>query len=285
MPEVPDLSGRVVVITGGSSGIGAAAAAALARLGAAVAIVGRSPVKTQAVAAATGAAPFTCDFAQLDRVRRLAGELAAAYARIDVLANNAGLLSRRRVLTADGHELTLQVNHLAPFLLTHLLAERLGEGSKVLVTSSRMQLVGRIDRRDLAPRGDGTERTPRYRPLRVYGTTKLENVLFASELARRWGGRGVAAASFNPGTVRTDFGRRGGLAVALAYRSPIRHLLLSPAEGADTLVWLASTPAGEAWRPGGCYERRRPARSHPRARDQGLAAWLFDRSAELVGLA
>ncbi len=285
------MSGRFVVVTGGSSGIGAAAAAACGGLGATVAIVGRSPEKTSAVAAQTGAMPFTCDFARLDEVRRLAGELAAAFPRIDVLANNAGLLSRRRILTVDGHELTLQVNHLAPFLLTHLLAERLGEGAKVITTSSRMQLAGHIDRSELelpragaASHGRGAGSSRRYRPFRVYGTTKLANVLFSAELARRWAARGVAAASYNPGAVRTDFGRRGGLAVSLAYRSPVRHLLLSPAEGADTLVWLASTQPGEAWKAGGCYARRRLTRTHPQAGDEELAAWLFDRSMGLVGL-
>lgn len=273
------LAGQVMVITGASDGIGAAAAGELARRGATLAVVGRSPEKTALVAQRTGARPFVCDFARLAEVRRLAEQLAQAYPRIDLLANNAGLLSNRRVLTEDGHELTFQVNHLAPFLLTNLLAQPLGQGGRVLATASRAQYLAHLDLDDL-------ESAHRYRPFRVYGATKLENVLFTKELARRWAERGVATAAFHPGTVRTAFGRRGGLGVTLAYSFPLRHLLLvSPERGASTLVWLASTAPGRDWRSGDYFARRRPAGVPPQAMDPQLAARLWDRSAELAGLA
>jgi len=271
--------GRVVVVTGASAGIGAAAATMLSRGGAHVAVVGRSAEKTRGVARRCDGTPFVCDFARLAEVRRVADELSASFTRIDVLANNAGLYVRRREITADGHELTFQVNHLAPFLLTNLLAERLRGHGTVVTTSSRAQLLGGIDREDLgAPR--------RYHALRAYATTKLENVLFTKELARRWSGHAVAAAAFHPGSVRSEFGRRGGLAIGLVYRTPLgRVVLRSPEVGADTLCWLATSEAGASWESGGYYANRRPARAHRSADDERLAAWLWERSEELVGIA
>ncbi len=271
------LEGQVVVITGASTGIGAAAAEALAGAGAQLALVGRSPEKTAAVAGRLRATPFVCDFARFDQVRRLAEDLSARYERIDVLANNAGLLSRYREVTPDGHELTFQVNHLAPFLLTNLLLPRLGTGARVIQTSSRAQHLGRVDKADL-------EAGRRYRAFPVYGTTKLENVLFTRELQRRHGDRGLSAVAFHPGTVRTEFNRRGG-AVNLLYNTPVGNLvLLTPAQGADTLVWLATSAPGRDFVPGGYYARRRPSRPARQADDLDLAAWLWERSAELVGL-
>ncbi|MFI5611035.1 SDR family NAD(P)-dependent oxidoreductase [Amycolatopsis sp. NPDC051903] len=187
---------RTVVITGASSGIGAAAARRFAALGDRVAVVGRSPEKTAAVADGVGE-PFTADFAQLDDVRALAEALRSRYPKIDVLAHNAGGQFRERTTTVDGHELTMQVNHFAPFLLTHLLAESL-DGARVVVTSSRAHGYGRLDLTDL----DGAR--TRYNSLRRYATTKLANLLFARELARRLP---VSAASFHPGTVAGDFFR------------------------------------------------------------------------------
>ena len=271
------LIGQVVVVTGASAGIGAAAAQAFSRAGAELAIVGRSLDKTAAVAARVRATPFVCDFARLEDVRRLAAMLQDRYPRIDVLANNAGMLSRRRELSADGHELTFQVNHLAPFLLTNLLSPCLGAGSRVIQTSSRAQFIGYVNRRDLESRRF-------YLPFQVYGTTKLENVLFTTELQRRWGERGVSAAAFHPGTVRTEFGRQGGISDIL-YTTWLGDLVLLPPErGADTLVWLATTTPGSDWVPGGYYAKRRRFTPSAQARRAALARWLWDRSAELVGL-
>lgn len=271
------LEGQVVVITGASAGIGAAAAEALAASGASLAIVGRSLEKTAAVAARVKGTPFVCDYARLEDVRRLAAMLRDRYPRIDVLANNAGMLARQREVTEDGHELTFQVNHLAPFLLTNLLADALGAGSRVIQTSSRAQFLGWVNRRDL-------EAQRFYLPFPVYGTTKLENVLFTRELQRRWGPRGVSAVVFHPGTVRTEFGRRGGSA-DLLYKTALGQLLLiPPAAGADTLVWLATATPGRDFTPGAYYAKRRRARTARQGADDALATWLWERSAELVGL-
>ncbi|MCU1490134.1 MAG: putative short-chain dehydrogenase/reductase [Acidimicrobiaceae bacterium] len=272
------LDGQVVVITGASDGIGAAAAERLGDLGARLALVGRSPEKTEAVAARTGGTPYVCDFASLSQVRHLADRLCSDYERIDVLANNAGLLSRSKVVTEDGNELTFQVNHLAPFLLTNLVADRLGPGSRVIQTSSRAQMIGRLRPNQPVPR--------RYQAFRVYGTTKLENVIFSRELDRRWRSRGISAAAFHPGAVRTEFGRRGGLMAGLVYRTPLRHVLLtSPERGADTLVWLVSSVPGVDWRSGGYYANCRPAPINPLAERDVLADWLWTYSSELTGLA
>lgn len=274
----PSIEDKVVVITGASAGIGAAAAIALAQRGAQLAIVGRSPTKTAEIAKRTGGRAFLADFARLSEVRRLGEELAAYYPHIDILANNAGLFARRREITQDGHELTFQVNHLAPFLLTNLLLDRLGPGSRIITTSSRAQLIGRIDRLDL-------ESSHRYLAFQVYGTTKLENVLFSNELARRLTPRGISSVAFHPGLVRSEFGRRGGLAVELFYKSPLRYVLMIPPEqGADTLVWLATAPQGEGWSSGGYYAKRRPAPTARQAHDPALASWLWAHSAEVVGL-
>lgn len=266
-----------MVVTGASSGIGAAAARALAATGAAVAVVGRSRARTAEVARDCGATPFVCDFSRLAEVRVLANELRERYGRVDVLANNAGTYGRGDERTEDGHELVEQVNHLAPFLLTNLLLDAFGVGARVLTTSSRLHLAG-------ARRPEGGAVGGRHVAWRRYATTKLENLWFSSELARRLAPRGVAAAAFHPGSVRTRFGQRGG-PVALLYRTPLGALVLEPPEvGADTLVWLATAPVGDGWESGGYYARRRPAHASRLAVDPRLARLSWERSEALVGL-
>jgi NAD(P)-dependent dehydrogenase (short-subunit alcohol dehydrogenase family) len=188
-----DMRGRTVVVTGASAGIGAAARQ-FADLGATVAVVGRSAQKTAAVADTIGAEAHFVDYSRLDDVRRLADELLARYPRIDVLANNAGGVFSGRNTSADGHEMTFQVNHLAPFLLTNLLLDRLTtapEGAWVINTASAAYRRSRVDLDDL-------DRTfGRYSGSGAYGTTKLANVLFTRELARRMQGTGVTTAAFH----------------------------------------------------------------------------------------
>jgi NAD(P)-dependent dehydrogenase (short-subunit alcohol dehydrogenase family) len=270
---------RTVVLTGASDGIGAAAARALHARGDHVVVVGRSPAKTQAVARELGAPHHLADFAVLDDVRELAATLRTRYPRIDVLVNNAGALMGPRTLTVDGHERTLQVNHLAPFLLTHLLLDSLRPAARVVTTSSvGARWFGHLDLHDL-----GNERA--YSPRKAYGDSKLANILFTRELHRRHHPRGVAAAAFHPGGVATNFAAETTDAMRWIYRTPLaRFALTSPAKGADTLVWLATTEPGTAWRSGGYYERRRAARTNPQADDAALAAALWYRSAELVGV-
>lgn len=274
--DLPDLTGRTVVLTGASAGIGAAAARRLHRLGATVVPVGRSPEKTAATAAEFGVEPELVDFADLSTVRRLAERLLARCPRMDVLANNAGGQFPTRGLTVDGHERTFQINHLGPFLLTGLLRERLQESTgRVVTTASGASRFGRIDLGDL-------ESAAGYRAMHVYGTSKLENILFTRELARQSLGTGLSATSFHPGWVRTELGREsrfaGTVVEKLAYL-PAK----TPEQGADTLAWLAAAPA-EQWRSGGYYAKRRESWVKAQANDELLARELWLRSAELVGL-
>jgi NAD(P)-dependent dehydrogenase (short-subunit alcohol dehydrogenase family) len=267
----------VVVVTGASDGIGAAAARRLHRGGARVVLVGRSAGKTAAVAAELAGAPaFTADFARLDDVRRLAGELRDRFPRIDVLADNAGASFARRALTVDGHEQTLQVDHLAPYLLTRLLEEPLrAAGGRVVTTSSFAHWGGG------ARRGHLLEDPGPYLATRAYARAKWCNVVFTRELARRWA-PAVTATCFDPGAVATSFGRAAGGVTGLAFRSPLVAFLRTPAQGADTLVWLAT--AADGWRNGGHHADRSRAPTLPSTRDDVRGRELWERSAGLVGL-
>ena len=276
--DLPDLGGRTVVVTGASAGIGAAAARRLAAAGARVLPVGRDPQKTAAVAREIGAEPLVADFTRLDDVRRLADRILASTDRLDVLANNAGGVFRGRRDTPDGHETTFQVNHLAGFLLTNLLRERLlaTPGSRVVTTSSAGNLGGRVDLDDL------DLRRRRHTSFGAYSTSKLLNVLFTRELARRWEG-GVHAAAFHPGVVASEFGR-DSLVAGLVYRTPLKRLLaITPEAGAAPLGALATRPDPEAV--DGMYlDRSAPGRTARQADDPELARGLWERSAAMVGL-
>lgn len=256
---------KTIVITGGSSGIGAAAARMLRQSGAQVAIAGRSE-ETLRLAREIGADAFIADFAKLSDVRALADQLLATYPRIDVLANNAGAVIERRQLTEDGHEKTLQVNHLGGFLLTLLLRERLeASNASVINTSSGAHRMGRIDMSDI-------ENARNYRSWRAYGTAKLMNILHAKEINRRF--RGVRAVSFHPGVVATGFAREGSSMTRVLYESVLKNIfMISPEKGADTLVWLAST---EGWTPGAFYIKRKPAAVRPEADNERIARELWD---------
>ena len=242
-------------------------------------MVGRSAEKTAAVAAELdGARALTADFARLDDVRRLAAQL-AELPRIDVLANNAGASSARREVTVDGNERTFQVDHLAPYLLTRLLEPQLRAASgRVVTTSSFAHWGGAARRRHLA---GAVESRPPYVATRAYARAKWCNVLFTRELARRWAPE-VTATCFDPGAVASGFGRAAGGALGLAFRSPLVAVLRTPAEGADTLVWLAT--AEDGWRNGAHHAHRSRTLTAPSARDDVRAAELWDLSARLVGL-
>ncbi|PYC69232.1 short-chain dehydrogenase [Micromonospora arborensis] len=265
---------RLVVVTGASSGIGLAAAVQLACRGDQVVLVGRDPARLQAAAVRvrenSGERPelFRADFAVLDDVRRLAERLRDAYDRIDVLANNAGAIALQPLTTVDGFEMSIQANHLAPFLLTNLLADRLG---RIVVTASGAHRFGALDPDDLnAPlRG--------YRSMGAYGTSKQANVLFTSEAARRW--PGIPAYCFHPGVVRTRFANDSKL-VAFGMRIlPFR----SPEKAAETLVWLANQDRSRLV-DGGYYADRRLRRPYRKAADPQLAARLWEASAKAVGI-
>jgi NAD(P)-dependent dehydrogenase (short-subunit alcohol dehydrogenase family) len=270
---------KVIVITGASDGIGAAAARQLHATGATVVVVGRSAEKTRAVANEIGALSYVADFASLAEVRRLAEELRRDLPRIDVLANNAGGIFGRRELTVDGHEKTLQVNHLAPFLLTNLLIDTLvASTASVIATSS---LAGRVfSRFDI----DDLEVTKGYTQRIAYGNAKLENLLFTRELHRRFHAQGISAAAFHPGLVATNFSSETDSALKIVYRTALRRLvLISPAKGADTLVWLATTTPGAEWRSGEYYVKRKISHNvDPAANIPHFAEELWDRSAAAV---
>lgn len=269
---------RTVVLTGASSGIGAQAAAALARNGDHLVLLGRNPDKLAAVVAGirttTGTDPDArvCDFAVLADVRRTGQALAADYAEIDVLVNNAGLISSRRERTVDGHELTIQVNHLAPFLLTGLLLDRLvaTPAGRVVTTSSAAHAFGWLDPGDL----DFSRR--RWSRWRAYADSKQANVLFTTELDWRLRHSDVVATCFHPGLVRSNFGADSPLFALASKLFPVGFV--SPSQGASTLVLLATTDTGRDL-PGAYFDSGRLSRATSRAVDPGLAERLWEVSA------
>jgi len=278
------MAAPIAVVTGTSSGIGLYTALGLARAGMRVVMVGRDRERTEAarrwVASqrpALSPAVALADFAALSEVRRLAGELLGSCERIDVLVNNAGLFSPRYRVSADGIELTFAVNHLAPFLLTNLLLDRLKASapSRIVTVASEAHRGHRIVGATLA-------RPPDFSPLRAYGRSKLCNILFTRELADRLSGSGVAAACLHPGVVATRIGERGGI-VELAWRA-MKPFMLSPERGAETALFLATVPGPTPFH-GGYAIKKALAQPDATALDRALGRRLWDESARLVGLA
>ncbi len=274
------MTGRTVLVTGASDGIGAEAARVLAARGASVHVTGRSLDKLRPIAEAVGTEPLVADFSRLDDVRRLAEQVGDRVGSLDVLLNNAGGTFTPAERTQDGHEPNFQVNHLAPFLLTHLLRPQLaaGDASLVVNTSSVANLLGRIVLDDL----DHEHR--RARGFLAYGTGKLMNILFTRGIAERWAGDGIVSVAVHPGPVGSSFGRDSFL-VGLLYRTPIRRVVtISVAEGAAPLITLAEGgPDPEV--NGRYFSRFTPdGRENKQARDQVLIDGLWERSAALVGL-
>src|SRR3954447_6743637 len=269
----------LVVLTGATRGIGRAAAIALAKRGAHLALVGRDGARVEEVveAARAAASPdstangHVADLAQMGEVRRLATELIGAYPRIDVLANNAGAKVDSKHVTDDGHEQTVALNHLAPFLLTNLLIEPLtASHARVITTSSDAHKRAGLDLDDL-----DFERA-RFRPWRAYGNSKLCNILFTRELQRRH--PELTANCFHPGVIRTGFGKNDGTLsrVSMAIAGPFFG---SPESGAKPLVHLALDPADHR---GGYFDKLEPAWPSAQAQDDALAQALWERSVELT---
>lgn len=271
---------KTIVITGASDGIGAAAARQLHKDGYHVVVVGRSPRKTQAVVREIGADYFLADFTRLGDVRKLADDLDRTCPRIDVLANNAGGIFGDRAKTIDGFEKTFQINHLAPFLLTGLLLDKLIQSRAAVIqtSSSGARLFGKLDIDDLDHDRDFT-------PQLAYGTAKLENILFTKELHRRYHAQGISAAAFHPGAVATSFAADSDSFMKRIYSSRIgRALMTTPEKGAGQMIWLAESVPGTDWVSGTYYEKRKPARrNNPQALDADLARQLWDRSERLLG--
>jgi NAD(P)-dependent dehydrogenase (short-subunit alcohol dehydrogenase family) len=272
-------AGKRILLTGATDGIGLAAAEALAARGAQLAIVARDEAKAARALArieAAGGGETTADVLMADltsqpSVRDLAGQVLARYPRLDVLVNNAGAVFGTRQLTVDGIERTWALNHLAPFLLTSLLLERLRESApaRVVTTSSDAHKPARIPFDDL-----GAERSYRGRGFSRYGETKLANILFTVELARRTAGTGVTAFCFHPGVVASGFNRNNGGFMRTAM-SIIRPFSRSPAQGADTLVWLVDS-AAVAGQSGGYFVDRRRATPSRAAQDLQAARRLWE---------
>jgi NAD(P)-dependent dehydrogenase (short-subunit alcohol dehydrogenase family) len=270
----------VVMITGASAGIGAAAAVELTRQGHQVLATGRSPAKLAAVhrrmvAAAAGQVtvpePEVADLADLAQVRQLARVILDRFPVLDVLVNNAGVQPSRRSLSVDGIELALAVNHVAHFALSLLLADRLqASGGRVVTTSSSNHAKAEFDFSDLQlERGWTTGR--------AYGRSKLANIWFTTEFRRR---TGIPASAFHPGTISTDLNRDAPFVRII---KPLEKLVMrSPEVGADTLVWLAVEPEGGA--PGATYYAgRAPAETSAAAQDGAAAERLWEVSDQMVG--
>lgn len=281
-----DLGGKTVLITGATSGIGLKASIAMARMGARVVMVGRDPSKTtQKVAEVRTASgnsmvdSLLCDLASQAQIHALADSFLSRYDRLDVLVNNAGTVYARRTLTEDHLEATFAVNYLSVFLLTNLLLDRLirSAPARVVNVASNGHYGGTLDFNDL-----GFERG--YQIMRAYSRSKLAEVLFTRELARRLQGTGVTVNAVHPGAVATNIWDR-----APAFTRPIfalakRVAMISPEAGAATIVYLASSPDVEG-QTGLYFEQNRPKTPSRLAQDDALAARLWDESARLVNLA
>jgi NAD(P)-dependent dehydrogenase (short-subunit alcohol dehydrogenase family) len=276
-----ELAGKTIVITGATSGIGAAAARALAAQGATVVPVGRSPERAAALSAELGVETLVADFARLAEVRRLAARLLDRCATIDVIAHNAGAMVPDRRHTEDGHEMTFQTNYLAPYLLQALLHDRLAASqANTIVTSSFAHWSGRIRLDDL----EFEKRT--YSPGLAYSAAKLANVLFSREIARRASRTGITSVAFHPGAVASDFGREAQGINKIVYKTRVgRRLFTVDADaGSRPLVMLAGL--SDPQRVNGQYfNRLKPdARTSKQARNETLATELWEATAEILGL-
>lgn len=279
------MAGKTVLVTGGTRGIGRATAEGLTALGARVGITGRDPEQVKAAAAeiasGAGGAPvdaFAADVSSLAQVRGLAAEVLDAYPRLDVLVNNAGTFANSRHVTADGFERVFAVNHLAPFLLTSLLLDRLKASApaRIVTVSSNGHAMGKLNFDDL-------QSEKRYSGRLSYGQSKLANIAFTYELARRLEGTGVTATVLHPGLVLTKLGSEDPSALLNFLIFLARPTAKAPADGAATSIYLASAPDADGVT-GQYFVDRKPKRSSKASYDTAAAARLWQVSADLVGL-
>jgi NAD(P)-dependent dehydrogenase (short-subunit alcohol dehydrogenase family) len=276
------MSERTVVVTGSSGGIGKATALRLAQMGATIAVTGRSQTRTDAAAneiretTGTQVHAFTADLSSQVEVRRVAAELLDTLPNIDVLVNNAGGYWNTRHVTADGLERTFAINHLAPFLLTALLLDRLkaSEDGRVVTVASNAQAMGRIAFNDL-------QGEQNYSGARAYNQSKLANILFTHELARKLHGTTVTANALHPGVVRTSFGAKDPGRAQRLFVPVARPFMRTPHQGATTSVLLASSPQLKGVQ-GEFFSNGKPKRSSKRSYDATLAGQLWRTSEALV---
>jgi len=277
------MAGKTVLVTGGTSGIGRATAAALAAMGARVGITGRDQERTRNAAAELAAESgnpqvddFAADLSVQAEVRRLASAVLDRYPRLDVLVNNAGGFWNSRHVSADGLEMTFALNHLAPFLLTSLLLDRLKESApaRIVTVASAAHSLGKLDFDDL-------QNEKKYFSPLIYAQSKLANVLFTHELARRLDGTGVTATALHPGLVRTTLGTEDPSRLMNVLTFLGRPTSKSPAQGAATVVYLASAPEAAGFT-GQYFVNCKPKSSSKTSRDPALAARLWQVSTDLV---
>ena len=278
------MNGKVVLITGGTSGIGKASAVALASMGAEVVVIGRNEERGERAAEEirreSGNEKVSLMLADLSvqaDVRRLAEEFKERHDRLDVLVNNAGLVQSQRTETPDGIETQLAINHLTPFLLTNLLLDllRASAPSRIVTVSSDAHRWAKLDLDDLQSR-------KRYRGMQVYGTTKLANILFTRELSERLKGTGVTANAMHPGGVNTNFGNNQRGPMSLLFRA-FKPFMRTPEQGADTLIYLASSLEVEGMT-GKYLADRKVKVASDAAYDETLQKKLWEASEELTGL-
>jgi NAD(P)-dependent dehydrogenase (short-subunit alcohol dehydrogenase family) len=276
---------KICLITGGTNGIGKSTALGLANMGGTVVIVGRNAQKTSQVVEEIRAAsgngkvnPLLADLSSQQEVRRLANEFNSRYSHLHVLINNAGGFFMKRQLSADGIEMTFALNHLAPFLLTHLLLDtvKASAPARVINVASAAHTSGKIE-------FDNLQGERVYTP-KAYDNSKLANILFTAELAHRLEGTGVTANALHPGFVATGFAKNNGKVIAALVSIFAPLLARSPAKGAQTSVYLASSPALEGVT-GKYFFNSRVVPAAPQASDMALAKKLWEASDKMVHLA
>ena len=279
------IEGKLYVITGATSGIGLAAAERLAAMGARLLLVGRDKARGEAAlgrirraAPQASAAIRYADLSDLDAMKRLAAEIAAAEPRIDVLVNNAGAMFTRRSVTKDGLERTFALNHLSYFVLANLLRGPLAAAapSRIVNVASEAHRGNRLDFDDL-------QAVQHYRGFTVYGRSKLANILFTRELARRLAGSGITANCLHPGFVASRFGDNNSGLAGLAIGLAKRFAAIRPEQGAETVIYLAAA-AEVAGKSGGYYDKCREREPSAAAQDDAAARRLWAESAEFAGL-
>ncbi|HEY1735042.1 MAG TPA: SDR family oxidoreductase [Methylovirgula sp.] len=278
------MQGKTVVITGATSGIGEVAAIELAEKGARIVFIARDAergaatlAKLNAKAPGRGHKVHYADLSLLAEMKRVAAEIAASEPRIDVLINNAGAAFAQRQVTKDGFELTFALNHLSYFVITAGLRERLlgSAPARIVSTSSTAHKGMKIDLDDLQTQKN-------YSSIKAYGRSKLENILFTRELARRLRGTGVTANSLHPGVVATRFGHSSGGVIQPLLKA-VQIFAISPEKGAETIVYLASSP-DVANVSGDYFYKRKIATTSAEGRDDRMAAALWQKSVELTGV-
>lgn len=275
---------KIVLITGATAGIGKETAREIAAKGARVVIIGRSAAKTEAVAEELKKASgnekidaLVADLSLMSEIRRVAEEFKTKYARLDVLVNNAGAIFDRRETTADGLEKTFALNHISYFLLTNLLLETLKKSApaRIVSVSSMAHSFGKIDFENLQ-----SEKS--FSKMSSYSASKLMNVLFTYELARRLAGTNVTANCLHPGAVASDFGDNLTGIIGWITQITKKIAFISPAKGAETSIYLATSPEVENVS-GKYFDKKKAVESSAASRDENLQKRLWETSEQIVG--